>query len=435
MEEGALMRAGDARSQRALKVVWGAHSFGEAGEAILTTESGRDRQYMARALELASRGRGFTSPNPIVGAVLVRDGEVVGEGYHERFGAAHAEARALAAAGARARGATLYVTLEPCCVWGKTPPCTDAIVSAGVARVVVAALDPNPAVSGRGVQALKSAGLAVEIDVLRGEAEAVNAPYLKFRRTGLPHVLLKMAMSLDGRVAGRDGRRHWMTCEASRELVHAMRGESDCVMVGIGTVLADDPLLTDRRPGVRARQPARLILDRRLRTPLGAALVRTAREHTTVVACGTGVDGEKVAEIESAGVAVWRCPEGKGGLDLAAVLARAAEAGMLSVLCEGGPEVAASLMRAGLVDRVAFFIAPRLSGTDGLAALGSLSALPGGDGPGFGDAGWRVVGTDVLFEGAIVGTPERAPAPPGRDLNEGGQCSQGSSRRQGGSSV
>jgi diaminohydroxyphosphoribosylaminopyrimidine deaminase/5-amino-6-(5-phosphoribosylamino)uracil reductase len=368
-----------------------------------------DRAMMARALELARRGRGRVSPNPLVGAVVVKGGRVAGRGFHERFGGPHAEVRALEEAGPDARGATMYVTLEPCCTWGKTPPCTEAIVAAGVARVVVPILDPNPSIDGGGLALLEDAGIVTEVGLMREEAEELNAPYLKFRRTGLPFVRLKLAVSVDGRVAAPNGPR-WISCEESRALVHAMRSEADCVMVGIGTVLADDPELTDRREDAVARQPARLVLDGALRLPPTAALVEGASSIRSIAACAEGADCAREERLTGHGVTVWRCPEGDGGLDLSAVLRRAGREGLLSVLCEGGPRVATSLLRGGLVDSVAFFVAPSLFGSDGVAALGPLE----GRGGALRKVRWRGVGSDVLIEAVV--------APPGAGE---GPCSRG----------
>lgn len=363
------------------------------------TAGGDDRRRMAEALDLARRGRGSTSPNPLVGAIVVRDGVVVGSGFHERFGGPHAELGALEQSGDRARGATMYVTLEPCCTWGKTPPCTDAIIDAGVARVVTPILDPNPSVNGRGVDALRRAGIDVDVGVLSSQAEALNAPYLKFRRTGYPFVRLKLAVSLDGRVGAPHGPR-WISCEESRELVHAMRAEADCVMVGIGTVLEDDPLLTDRRPGDGRRQPSRLVVDSRLRLSPDAALVADAASIPTAVACGPAADPSRASELEGRAVAVWRCPEGPAGLDLAAVLREAAGRGLLDLLCEGGPRLATSLLRERLVDAVAVFVAPSFIGSDGVAALGPLSGLTEGASA-LSNVRWRTVGRDLLVEADV----------------------------------
>lgn len=331
---------------------------------------------------------------------MVRDGVVVGAGFHERFGGPHAELRALEESGDRARGAAMYVTLEPCCTWGKTPPCTDAIIDAGVARVVTPILDPNPLVDGRGVDALRGAGIEVDVGVLSEEARALNAPYLKFRRTGYPFVRLKLAVSLDGRVA-RPRAPRWISSDESRELVHAMRAEADCVMVGIGTVLEDDPLLTDRRSGNRPRQPSRLVVDSRLRLPPGAAIVAGASAIPTAVACGPDADPGNASELERRSVEVWRCPEGPNGLDLAAVLREAGERGLLAILCEGGPRLATSLLRERLVDAVAVFVAPSLIGSEGAPALGPLPGFSEGNAT-LRNARWRTVGRDVLLEADVV---------------------------------
>lgn len=359
-----------------------------------------DRALMTAALKLARAGRGATSPNPMVGAVVVKGGRIVGTGFHERFGGPHAEICALEEAGSSARGATMYVTLEPCCVWGKTPPCTEAIIAAGIARVVVPVLDPNPDIAGRGVRALHDAGIDVDVGLLGEEAEALNGPYFKFRRTGLPFVRLKLAISLDGKVAAPRGPR-WISSGPSRELVHAMRAEADCVLVGIGTVLADDPELTDRRPDASGRQPARLIVDRALRIPADAAVVETARSIRSIVACGPGAEAATEAALRARGVSVWRCPEGRGGVDLSAALRRASEEGLIDVLCEGGPRVATSLLDERLVDAIAFFVAPSLIGSEGVAALGALTGLEDPESA-FENVRWREVGRDVLIEADVA---------------------------------
>lgn len=370
-----------------------------------------DRRYMEMALELAAKGRGRTSPNPVVGAVVVRDGEVVGAGYHESYGSAHAEVNALRQAGKRAQGATLYVTLEPCCISGNTPPCTDAIIAARIDRVVVPVRDPNPAVDGRGMRTLSEAGIDVEAGVMGSEAARLNAPYFKHRATGLPLVTLKLAVSLDGRIAPPEGGPRWTSSPESREAVHAMRGESDCVMVGAGTVAADDPLLTDRRAGEGSRQPARLVLDGRLSLPLESALVTGARTTRTVVACSAQADLEAAAALRSAGVELWTFDAPDHLLNPRDVLARAGCAGILAVLCEGGRSVATSLLNAGLVDRLAVFVAPRLHGAGGLGALDALGSEWWGRAGRFANASWTPVGDDVLFEADVLtvnDAPDRA---------------------------
>jgi len=351
---------------------------------------------------LAERGRGATSPNPVVGAVIVKDGEIVGAGYHERYGGPHAEVNALAQAGPKASGATLYVTLEPCSISGKTPPCTDAIVAAGISRTVVPVEDPNPSVSGRGVSILREAGLEVELGLMREEARALNAPYFKYRRTGLPFTTLKLALSLDGRIAPPPGGPHWTSSAASRELVHKMRANADCVMVGIGTVLADDPRLTDRRTETGTRQPVRLVLDTHLRIPPDSAIVNSAREVRTIVACCESADSSRRAILEEAGVAVWRSAARDGTLDLTSILKQAADEGFISLLSEGGAAVGSSLLESGLVDRVAFFLAPRLYGTGGTPAFGPLNDSWWNGLSGFENGRWTEIGGDGLFEADVI---------------------------------
>ncbi len=379
-----------------------------------------DARHMREALRLAAQGRGCTSPNPAVGAVIVSDGEVVGRGYHEHYGGPHAEVNAIAEAGSRARGATIYVTLEPCCVWVNTPPCVDAILRAGIGRVVAATEDPNPRVSGRGISELRGAGVETEVGLLREEADELIAPYRRFCDTGLPEVLLKLAMSLDGRIASPPGGARWVSSEPSRERAHAMRGSCDCVMVGIGTVLADDPLLTDRRPEA-VRQPARLVLDSDLRTPLDSALVRSAGEVDTVVACAGDAPADRQSALEKRGVRVWRSAGAEGRLDLEEVLRHLARDGKLDIISEGGADVACSLLESDLVDRIAFFVAPTVFGPGGLPAFERL-------GPGWWersrrlrDVRWSETGRDRLLE-ARVCRPSTAPESPEGSLT----CSRAS---------
>lgn len=357
-----------------------------------------DREHMSVALALAEKGRGYTSPNPRVGAILVRDGVIVGQGFHERFGGSHAEVAALAEAGERACGATLFVTLEPCSVWGKTPPCTEAIIAAGITRVVVPIKDPNPDIAGRGLAALREAGVDVELGLLRSDATRLNAPYLKFRRIGLPHVHLKFAVSLDGRVAAQDGSALSISSDESRARVHRLRSQVDAVLVGIGTVLSDDPRLTDRRPEGGKRQPARIVIDSTLRMPDRAALVVGASEHRTIIVAGSGADAERRRRLERAGMEVWTARAGNGGLDLEEVLRRAAQEGLIDILCEGGPQLATSLLNACLVDRISFFVGPSLIGAPAPAALGRMRL----DDMIISEGQWSTVGSDALFEAVIT---------------------------------
>ncbi len=353
---------------------------------------------MSAAIALAEKGRGYTSPNPRVGAILVRDGAVVGQGFHKRFGGSHAEVAALAEAGERARGATLFVTLEPCSVWGKTPPCTEALIAAGIKRVVAPIEDPNPDIAGRGLAALREAGMDVELGLLSREATRLNAPYLKFRTTGLPHVHLKLAVSLDGRVAARDGSALSISSDESRARVHQLRSQVDAVLVGIGTVLSDDPLLTDRRPEGGKRQPARIVIDSKLRMSAGAALALGAKEHRTIIVAGAGADAEDRRRLERAGLEVWTAGTGDGGLDLEEALRHAASEGFIDILCEGGPRVATSLLNAHLIDRVSFFVGPSLIGAPAPTALGSIQL----DDMIISEGQWSTLGSDAVFEAVIT---------------------------------
>jgi diaminohydroxyphosphoribosylaminopyrimidine deaminase/5-amino-6-(5-phosphoribosylamino)uracil reductase len=309
-----------------------------------------DADWMRQALSLAERGRGYVEPNPLTGAVIVRDGRPVGEGWHQRFGQAHAEVNALAVAGEAARGATLYVTLEPCCHFGKTPPCTDAVIRAGVSRIVAAMSDPFPQVAGKGAELLRQAGVAVEMGVCEADARRLNAPYLKLLAKGRPYVHAKWAMTLDGKIATRSGDSKWISNEASRRRVHELRGRMDAIIVGVGTVLADDPQLTARPPGPRV--PRRVVLDHLGRTPLTSRLVQTAREIPTWIVTAD----EPAPQLAAAGCQVLRLP------DLTALLDEMGRRRMTNILVEGGAKVLGSVRDAGEIDEVHVFIAPRLVG-------------------------------------------------------------------------
>lgn len=324
-----------------------------------------EEAWMRRALELAQRGRGAVEPNPMVGAVVVRDGMVVGEGYHMRYGQAHAEVHALAQAGELARGATLYVTLEPCCHFGKTPPCTDAILQAGIARVVVAMADPFPLVSGRGADLLRQAGVAVDIGLCEAEARALNAPYLKLLGTGRPFVHAKWAMSLDGKIASRSGDSRWISGAESRRRVHTLRGQVDAVLVGAGTVRADDPLLTARPPGPRTA--TRIVLTTTADLPPTCQLLATARAVPVLVAHTQQVPSQRRAALESAGCELVRV---SGVADLLDQLGRRR---MTNVLVEGGAGLFAALVAERLIDTLHVFVAPKLIGGKGaLSPVGGL---------------------------------------------------------------
>jgi diaminohydroxyphosphoribosylaminopyrimidine deaminase/5-amino-6-(5-phosphoribosylamino)uracil reductase len=315
---------------------------------------------MRRALQLAARARGKTAPNPMVGAVLVKDDQVVGEGYHRVAGGPHAEVLALRAAGSAARGATCYVTLEPCCHHGRTPPCSDALITAGVARVVAAMQDPFPRVAGGGAAALRAAGIPVDVGLLETEARRLNAAYLKYVTQGLPFVTLKMAMTLDGKIATASGDSRWVTGEAARRAVHRWRSETRAVMVGIGTARADDPQLTARLRG--ARNPTRVLVDARAELPLNSHIGRTLDTVATIVAAGESAPADRCAELAAAGAAVLRLPEQAGRIRLRSLMEELARRELSTLLVEGGAELAAGLIEEDLVDRVIFFVAPKLLG-------------------------------------------------------------------------
>jgi diaminohydroxyphosphoribosylaminopyrimidine deaminase/5-amino-6-(5-phosphoribosylamino)uracil reductase len=332
-----------------------------------------DARFMAAAVALARRGLGRVWPNPSVGCVIVKAGRVVGRGSTQPGGRPHGETEALGRAGAEARGATAYVSLEPCDHLGQTPPCTRALLEAGIARVVIGCIDPDPRVSGRGVERLRQAGVDVVVGVGEGEARAVNEGFLRRVEEKRPMVTLKLATSLDGRVATRAGESRWITGETARARGHGLRARHDAILIGIGTALADDPELTCRLPGLGDRSPVRIVADGQLRLPLTGRLAAMAGTIPTWVITGVGVEAARAAALIERGVAVIAVPRDEDGRpDLAAALAALAERGVTRVLAEGGPQLAAALLRKKLVDRLEWFRAPRLIGGDGLPALGPL---------------------------------------------------------------
>jgi diaminohydroxyphosphoribosylaminopyrimidine deaminase/5-amino-6-(5-phosphoribosylamino)uracil reductase len=320
-----------------------------------------DVQWMRRALTEAARGLGSVEPNPMVGAVVVRDGQLVGAGHHERFGGPHAEINALYMAGPTARGSTLYVTLEPCCHFGKTPPCTDAIVAAGIARVVVAMSDPFPKVNGAGLSLLKAKGLQVEIGCEAGAARLLNAPYLKRSVTGRPFVIAKWAMTLDGKTATASGESKWISSEQSRSLVYQLRGRMDAIIVGIATVHADDPLLTARPAGPRS--PARVVVDSSARLGHSSRLATTAREVQVIVATTERALPQDREQLANLGCEVITLT-GNARVSIEALVEELGRRGMTNILVEGGGRVLGSFLDAGQVDAVNVFIAPSLEGGD-----------------------------------------------------------------------
>ena len=356
-----------------------------------------DERYMEEAFVLAERGRGSAHPNPLVGAMLVRDGEVVGRGWHLGPGEPHAEAMALAEAGERAAGAALYCTLEPCGHLGQTPPCADALVAAGIRRAVVALGDPNPLVDGRGLARLRESGVEVELQDERWGARArkQNAPFLKYHATGLPLVTYKAAVTLDGKVAAAGGDARWISCLDSRRTVHQLRAVADAVMVGAGTLRRDDPELTVRLS--EGRDPVRVIVTHRGELPAGARVLATAHQtHTIVLA--ERADGAARRMLEARGAELVEV--GEGGLR--AGLAALAERGLLDILCEGGPTLAGALLAEGLMDRVLLFVAPLIvgRGAPDLFAAPAVGAVA--DAWRLHDVEWRPVCDDLLLSGSLA---------------------------------
>ncbi len=360
-----------------------------------------DNNSMARAIQLAERGRGYVEPNPLVGAVLVRDGAIVGEGWHERFGQAHAEVNALNQAGELARGATLYVTLEPCCHFGKTPPCTEAVIRAGVRRVVAAMLDPFPQVGGQGASRLREAGITVEVglgEAWERSARQLNAPYLKRLRAGRPWVHAKWAMTLDGKIATRTGQSKWITGETPRAHVHKLRGRMDAILVGRGTLIADDPLLTARPPGPRT--PARVVISATGNLPDSSKLLATIGDAPVLVFTA---NADRLIGWQLGGAEVIALPATTEGLDVGLALDELGRRGMTNVLVEGGGGLIGSFLDAGEIDEVHAFVAPQL--------FGGASAPSPVAGRGFGTVAEALrlqestveqIGDDVLIRGLIA---------------------------------
>ena len=359
----------------------------------MTRDRSDDLRFMRRVLALARRGRGRTSPNPMVGSVIVCEGAIVGEGYHHAVGRPHAEIEALRDAGEQSRGATVYVNLEPCCHTGRTGPCSRALVAAGVARVVVGMRDPNPLVSGGGIAELEAAGVDVEVGVLEDECRALNEGFVRLVTARRPFVTLKLAATLDGRLASSTGDSKWITGPASRARVHRMRAEVDGVAVGAGTALADNPQLTarTRSGGLRRRQPARVVFDGELalaqRHP--SALLEGPGGRVLVVAADGGHLAPQAVDLEARGATVLRVPAGgqPGTVDMVEALLALGREGLASLLVEGGSGVGTALLRAGLVDRLAVFLAPKLLGG-------------GGSVPMFGDLGFRTMAEALALEDA-----------------------------------
>ena len=363
---------------------------------------------MRWALELAVRGFGMVEPNPAVGAVLVNaDGDVVGEGWHEQFGHAHAEVNAIEHAGAKANGTTLYVTLEPCNHQGKTPPCTSAVIKAGIRRVFIGTRDPASHTAGNGIEALEAAGIEVTVGLLENDAKALIAPFTKLMTTSLPWVHAKWAMTLDGKIASRTGKSQWISNELSRRTVHHLRGRMDAIMVGIGTAIADDPLLTARPSGPRSA--IRIVVDALARLPLESQLVQTAGEHPVLVATSEQAPKENITKLEAAGVEVLVLPttsdteDGSAKISLPDLFSELGRRRMTNVLVEGGGELLGQCFDDDMIDECHVFVAPKLlGGTDAITPLAGLGLDTVSQTPQLEDSIIRPLGSDVYIRGRVM---------------------------------
>ena len=368
-----------------------------------------EEKYMRRAIELAKKGSGHVNPNPLVGAVIVRDGEIIGEGYHECYGQLHAERNAIANAKKRGNsleGSTIYVTLEPCCHYGKTPPCTEAIIEEKIARVVVGSDDPNPLVSGKGFQMLREKGIEVIPHFLKEECDAMNHVFFHYIRTGTPYVAMKYAMTMDGKIACYTGDSKWVTGEESRAHVQTLRNHYKGIMAGIGTVLADDPMLNCRIEG--GRDPIRIIADSHLRIPMDSQLVRTAGQQPLIVACLPDADEEKAAQLQEKGVEVLRIPgvmtaditeEQKEVISLPVLMKELGARKIDGILLEGGGQLNESALQAGIVDRIYCYIAPKIfGGAQAKTPVEGQGLTRAADAWQFNRIGMQEFGQDILLE-------------------------------------
>ncbi|MDD2981233.1 MAG: bifunctional diaminohydroxyphosphoribosylaminopyrimidine deaminase/5-amino-6-(5-phosphoribosylamino)uracil reductase RibD [Hespellia sp.] len=358
-----------------------------------------DQDYMKRAIELAEKGGGWVHPNPQVGAVIVKDDRIIGEGYHAKCGQLHAERNAIASLKESAEGATIYVTLEPCCHYGKTPPCTEAILEQKIARVVIGSRDPNPKVSGKGAAILREHGVLVEEDFMRQECDKLNTVFFHYITKKLPYVIMKYAMTADGKIATKTGVSKWITGPKARAQVQQIRSSYMGIMVGIGTVLQDDPMLNVRIPG--GRSPIRIICDSSLRIPSESQICQSAERYRTIVACAKGANElqEKVRELEALGVEVLNVPGNNGTVDLSRLMGRLGEKGIDSILLEGGGTLNYSMLREGLVQKVIAYIAPKIFGGE------SAKTPVAGEGIGLPDEAVKLeltgvdkVGDDLVLE-------------------------------------
>jgi len=358
-----------------------------------------DIQYMKQALELAKKGTGYVNPNPLVGAVIVKNEKVIGEGYHEKYGGPHAEINAFASLKESSTDATMYVTLEPCSHYGKTPPCVDAVINAGIARVVIASLDPNPLVAGRSILKMQEAGIEVKVGILKEEADELNAVFFHYITTKTPYVIMKYAMTADGKIATHTGASRWITGEVARSQVHEDRHRYAAIMVGVGTVLADDPMLNCRIAG--GNNPIRIICDSHLRTPLDSKIVTTAQEIPTIIAT-TSEDRQKCHEFSAKGIQILSVTKKGEKIDLNLLMTKLGEQGIDSILLEGGATLNASALASGIVNKVQTYIAPKLFG--GIAAptpIGGTGVAHPKDAYLLKNTKITILGEDLLIESEV----------------------------------
>lgn len=357
-----------------------------------------DLNYMRMAVRLAEGGGGWVNPNPLVGAVIVKDGRVIGQGFHERFGGPHAERNALANCSENPEGSTLYVSLEPCCHHGKTPPCTDAIIASGISRVVVGMPDPNPLVSGKGLELIRSAGISVESGLLEDEIREQNRFFIKYISQKKPWTALKSAMTLDGKIASKTKDSKWISCEESREYVHGLRSRFAAVAVGSSTAIADDPLLNCRLENGDVHQPLRIVIDSRAKLPCASRIAQTALEFPAMVACTDEAPSGRIKDLERTGIEVLVCASKDGRVDLDDLLQKLGSKGIDSLLVEGGGNLNYSFLNQGLADELYLFVAPKI--------LGGASAVTPVEGEGFGNVADAIsveyqeiiqMGTDILI--------------------------------------
>lgn len=361
-----------------------------------------DEKWMREALALAARGRGHVSPNPMVGAVVVLGGEAVGRGFHARLGEAHAEVNALREAGERSRGATLYCTLEPCCHHGRTPPCTEAVIASGVKRVVVAAIDPSTKVGGKGIEALKAAGLKVETGCLASEAERLNEYFNVFHRLGRPFVTVKWAMTLDGRTGTDSNHSRWITNEASRKYVHEIRADHDAIVIGIGTILADDPMLNVRLENYEGSQPRRVIIDGDLSIPRRARVLRTKKAGEVILVTTSHAEEDDIQALEDDGHRVVVLPGKRRLISMSELMKYLAGEQILSVLAEGGRQIHTAMLREGVVDKIVAFVAPKIIGGRALRSpVEDLGLTVMDQALELKRTRWMAFGEDICLEGYI----------------------------------